>query len=320
MTWVDWLILIFIAVGVWQGFWRGLIRQVVQLVGLVAAIIVSFQLFPVVSSWMETQLKLPVAYTGAFALAVTFFALLVAFEAIGFIVQKLFAPALQANLMNRIGGIAVGVLRQVVIASIVVTLLVTLPTSAAVKQTIEQAKLARPLVKFALSLERMLQGKVKDGAFDSLSFRTTSKDDTTTTALNYTVANPTVDLEGEVKLFAATNEIRRQSKQPALVPNLTLQEVARSHARDMLAKGYFSHISPANEDVTKRVSKTNIQVLTVGENLANAATVEIAQAGLLASKAHRENIVSPDYNAVGIAVLDAGKYGKMIVEVFAKTP
>jgi uncharacterized protein YkwD len=86
----------------------------------------------------------------------------------------------------------------------------------------------------------------------------------------------------------------------------------------MLAKGYFSHVSPQGKDALVRVQEAQISVLSVGENLANAPTVDVGHAGLMASPGHRRNIVSRDFNQVGIGVIDAGKHGKMIVEVFAK--
>jgi uncharacterized protein YkwD len=320
MFWLDWAIIVFILLGAWQGFLRGIMAQLFQIVSLILAIFIAITTFPAVGSFLETQLKLPISYARPLALAGIFFVAGFVLHFLSNILHKLLAPILQANILNRAGGAIVGALRNLLTASIVLALVITLPTPSSVKAGLEKTKLAKPLITLALSLERSLGKLVGDDTLKSLSYRIVPSDETTTTALNYTVADPKVDLAGESELLLITNQVRDKAGVPTLKPHLGLRDVAYSHGRDMLAKGYFSHLSPQGKDALVRVRDAKIDVLAVGENLANAPTVEIAQAGLLGSTGHRQNILNKEFNVVGIAVLDAGSHGKMIVEVFAKIP
>lgn len=320
MIWVDWLIILFIVFGVWLGFWRGFLAQVFQIIALLLALLAAFWIFPSVGGWLEQQLHVSISLARPLSLAVIFFVLAFAFQFGAGILQKLFAPFVAANPINRAAGAIAGGVQKLLIAAFVLVLLVTLPLSAKVKDTINSARLARPLIRVALATEAQLTQWIDSDSLASLSYRTVNSDEKSTTALNYTVADPTVDLPGEATLFVLTNEIRKKDKKAELIPNLRLRAVAEAHGRDMLAKGYFSHLSPQGKDALNRVNEAKITVLTVGENLASAATVEAAQIGLLASPGHRKNILSSDFNQVGISVLDAGTHGKMVVEVFANIP
>jgi uncharacterized protein YkwD len=54
----------------------------------------------------------------------------------------------------------------------------------------------------------------------------------------------------------------------------------------------------------------------VGENLALAPSVDLAHIGLMNSPSHRENILDPNFKRIGIGIIDADPYGKMITQVF----
>lgn len=320
MFWLDWVIIAVVLFGIWRGFWRGFVWQLFQIGSLVAAFLLTFWLFPQVGGWFETQLKLPVSYARPLSLALLFILLSLGLQFVGGILHKLFAPILTANPMNRLAGAIVGGFQHLLFLSIILALMVTLPLPAGIKKQASESRLAKPLITLALSLERQLGGMLGGRNLPSFGYRTVGTTDRTTTSLNFTEANPTEDIESELKLAALVNHYRQNEKLPVLVPHQKLQAAAVAHAKDMLAKGYFSHISPQNKDALARVQETGLVVVSVGENLAHAPTVEIAHAGLLASKGHRENIITKTYTHMGVAVLDAGKHGKMIVQVFAQLP
>jgi uncharacterized protein YkwD len=320
MFWVDLLILGLLAFGLWQGFLRGFITQLFQIISAVAALLVSFWWFPYVGSWFEKQLQIPVSYANPLALGALLIALTYIFQFIAGLLQRLVAPILNANPLNRGAGLILGGARQLLVVSFALALVISLPLSATLKQTIDKSRLSPPMIRFALGLESAMAKLFHNNVVPSLNYRVVQPDETATTALNFTVAAPTVDSIGEAKMLVLTNVTREKVGKKALIPNEALREVARNHAKDMLIRGYFSHSSPQGKDALARVQEAKIQVLAVGENLATAPTTDIAHAGLLASEGHRKNIVNPDFNAVGIGVLDAGTHGKMVVEVFAKLP
>jgi uncharacterized protein YkwD len=58
----------------------------------------------------------------------------------------------------------------------------------------------------------------------------------------------------------------------------------------------------------------------VGENLAYAPDVQTAHTELMASERHRQNILLPQFTLVGIAVLDGGPRGVIVVQNFSGPP
>ena len=103
----------------------------------------------------------------------------------------------------------------------------------------------------------------------------------------------------------------------ALTYDPKLMEVGRKHSADMFKRGYFSHYSPEGKSVADRAEKGGINYLVIGENLAYAPNLDLAHNGLMNSPGHRANILSADFNKIGIGILDGGVYGLMITQVFS---
>lgn len=318
MTWLDWGIIAYAVFGALSGFWRGFVAILFQFASLILALLLTFQLFPRFGGWLDNSLHLPAAYSQPISLAIIFFALLFIFKFLSGLIQRMFTPFLKANPINRAGGAIVGAADSLIITSIVLALLITLPTPANIKTTIQNARFSKPLIAFAFKLDRVL-GKWGHASGVNLGFQT-AKGDSTSVPLNFTDTNPKEDIESEIKLAGLLHALRQKNDKPTLKPNLQLQEVAKAHAKDMLARNYFGHVSPEGDDAGKRITKATINATIVGENLAHAPTLELAQAGLVASPGHLKNMLNADFNSVGIAVYDVGGNGKIVVEVFAFIP
>jgi uncharacterized protein YkwD len=112
------------------------------------------------------------------------------------------------------------------------------------------------------------------------------------------------------------NETRTAAGLAPLMPHDTLQRIARAYGRELFARGTLSHVSPDGETPRDRVVSAGIRVRVVGENLAYADDVTAAHQALMASAPHRANILYPGYRLVGIAVLDGGADGVIVVEDF----
>lgn len=319
MNWVDWVIVLYAGYGALLGFWRGFMALLFQVISLVVATVLTFLLFPKVGGWLESQIHVASTYAQPLSLAILYVVLLFGVQFFGGLVQRLIAPLLSANPLNRAGGALLGAVRHLVILSIVLAVLVTLPTPKELKGVIDASRLAQPLIGLALGLDKSL-GQWSHGVGVRLGFQLVGPDDTGSTPLNYTEPNPTEDVEGELKMLALIETLRDQNKKARLTPNVQLQLAAGAHAKDMMAKNYFGHKSPEGADALARIQAVKLTVTAVGENLAKAQTVELAQAGLLASTGHRKTMLSEDFNSVGIAVMDAGRNGKVVVQLFAKTP
>lgn len=120
----------------------------------------------------------------------------------------------------------------------------------------------------------------------------------------------------EVTLLNLINNERAALGLSPLMPHANIRSVARAHGREMFAFGYLSHLSRQGLSPQQRVLRRGIHVRLVGENIAYAADIREAHEAMMASEAHRQNILLPDYQLVGIGVIDGGPYGVVVVENF----
>ncbi|MBA3723897.1 MAG: hypothetical protein H0W89_03300 [Candidatus Levybacteria bacterium] len=97
----------------------------------------------------------------------------------------------------------------------------------------------------------------------------------------------------------------------------SLRDVAREHSDDMFSRGYFSHQSLEGLSPFDRMEDAGIDFAYAGENLALAPSTPLAMQGLMNSRGHRDNILSPNFNKIGIGVIDGGIYGKMYSQEFS---
>jgi uncharacterized protein YkwD len=84
----------------------------------------------------------------------------------------------------------------------------------------------------------------------------------------------------------------------------------------MVDKEYFGHQSPTYGSPSSMVSAHGIKYHMVGENLAGAGSVAEAHDGLMGSPGHRSNILNRAYNKIGIGIVNQGKHGLVVTQLF----
>jgi uncharacterized protein YkwD len=89
-----------------------------------------------------------------------------------------------------------------------------------------------------------------------------------------------------------------------------LEAVAQRHAADMVARGYFAHVSPSGGTVDKRARRAGYLTApcwALGEDLARApaavASGEAVVAAWMASPGHRSVILDSDFSEGGIGLV-----------------
>jgi len=120
----------------------------------------------------------------------------------------------------------------------------------------------------------------------------------------------------EVTLLNLINNERLAQGLAPLMPHATIRSVARAHGREMFAWGYLSHVSRSGLSPQQRVWRRGVRVRMVGENLAYAGDIREAHEALMASETHRQNILLPSYQLIGIGVVVGGPYGVIVVQNF----
>jgi uncharacterized protein YkwD len=114
------------------------------------------------------------------------------------------------------------------------------------------------------------------------------------------------DPGAEQRLLQLTNLERSQVGAPALQLDPGLSEAAREHAAVMAARGELSHQFAGEAPLQDRLAISSLHLDKAGENVALDVDVDQAHDGLMHSPHHRENLLRPDYNVVGLAVARVG--------------
>jgi uncharacterized YkwD family protein len=113
----------------------------------------------------------------------------------------------------------------------------------------------------------------------------------------------------EQKVVELTNQERAKNGLPALQVDLTLSKMAHEKSRDMSANGYFSHTSPTYGSPFDMMKKYGISYRYAGENIAmGQRTPEEVVKAWMNSEGHRKNILSPNFNTIGVGYVAQGNY------------
>lgn len=101
-----------------------------------------------------------------------------------------------------------------------------------------------------------------------------------------------------------TNAQRKKYGLSLFKENSKLKAMAQTKVEDMFQNQYFSHNSLSGEGVGDLAKDFGYEFLSIGENLAmgNFPDDEDLVEAWMASPGHRENILNPSYQEIGVAV------------------
>jgi uncharacterized protein YkwD len=122
--------------------------------------------------------------------------------------------------------------------------------------------------------------------------------------------------EQEFRLLKLINDERARLALAPLEFSPRLMAAARNHSRDMAARHYLGHDSPAGDTPADRVRDAGLSYEEIGENIylsddPDAARLpERALAAWMQSPAHRANLLSASFrlSAAGVVRADNGGY------------
>jgi len=125
-----------------------------------------------------------------------------------------------------------------------------------------------------------------------------------------------------VKVVELTNLERSKAGLPNLKINPELSQAAQSKAADMIKRGYWSHNTPDGKEPWIFISQSGYSYLHAGENLArDYSSAESAVSAWMNSGSHRANMLNPNYQDIGVAVVEGRVRGvetTFIVQMFGK--
>ncbi|MDP9337433.1 MAG: CAP domain-containing protein [Acidobacteriota bacterium] len=122
----------------------------------------------------------------------------------------------------------------------------------------------------------------------------------------------------EHALFDALNRERTAQGLPALHWDEALASAAREHAARMAQRNVLSHQLPGEPAVQDRATRAGARFSLIAENIAVAPTPGTIHSAWMQSPHHRENILDPQLNGVGIAVIKGGD-GLFAVQDFSQS-
>lgn len=319
MTWLDLLILAFLAYSAYAGFRRGAVLMGLELSSFLIATAVALFLYHPFGAGIKTltHTSAAIGNIGAFSIAWMLTEIACALVARFYILPRL-SRAVQLSRTNRIGGSLLSVLKSVVVVALSFIVFAGLPFSSVTKQAVAGSFFGSASLAYSNGLQSWLASGLGHDLSDSLNFFTVTSDPeaSETIELGYKTTEVTIDQKDEDAMLVLLNHERTSRGLSPLTLNTHARGVARDHSKDMFARGYFSHITPEGKSPFDRLRDSRVDFGTAGENLALAPTLALAHQGLMNSPGHRANILGSHYRTVGIGIIDGGPYGLMITQDF----
>ena len=104
-------------------------------------------------------------------------------------------------------------------------------------------------------------------------------------------------------MMALANQARATAGVPPLRWDDALAKAALKHTLRMVAEGPIAHQYPGELSVSERAGLTGAHFDVIEENVAVGPTTTAIHDGWMQSKGHRENLLNPEADRVGIAVI-----------------
>lgn len=125
------------------------------------------------------------------------------------------------------------------------------------------------------------------------------------------------------KLIDLTNNEREKKGLNKLVENQALDKAAKLKGENMFAENYWAHFAPSGKSPWDFILGSGYKFTFAGENLAkNFQTDDGVVSAWMASPTHRDNLLSPNYKDIGIAVVEGvlnGQQTTLVIQEFGTT-
>ncbi len=122
------------------------------------------------------------------------------------------------------------------------------------------------------------------------------------------------------QLITLTNQQRSSHGAQAVVESPALSQAALLKAQDMFAKNYWAHVGPDGTSPWHFFEIVGYKYIYAGENLARGFDTSSGVVdGWMNSPSHRDNLLNPNYQHIGMAVLNGqmgGESTTLVVQLF----
>ena len=316
-TLVDALVLVLIGLYVLEDVRNGILYGLVQLAGLLLALLAALLFYSVVATELVNRVGLgyglakPLAFGGVWLLSD------LVYSVTARRMTALASRDVARSTIGRLLGIFTGLARGIVVATLLLAIVAALPLPEPITRAVADSRIGSRLAERGETVQRALAGVLGDAVQESISMLTVRPESTERVNLSFRVAAPRIDADAETQMLTLVNRARAENGLEPVAVDPTIRDVARAYSTTMFQQGFFAHIDQNGATPFDRMRAGGATFRAAGENLALAPTVQIAHDGLMNSSGHRANILNPRYRRIGIGVADGGMHGKMFTQNFA---
>jgi uncharacterized protein YkwD len=315
---IDAAVLGLLVIAAWMGFRAGLVATLYSLASWVLATAAAIAFAGPVSGLVETFARLPKPV----ATSVAFVAVIVLVEALfsitGYLAIRPIVGLIRRSAISgadRALGVIPAIARSVFIVAVAILAIEALPVASEVKAAVETSRSGRIVGEQVSAVQPQISALTSQLGGSPLLVTKIGEDETEKLDLPDVLAIEP-DPVAERQLYDLVNEERDKVGLAILAWDDRLVPVARAHSVEMFKLKYFSHESPNAGTPFDRLKMAGIGYSRAGENLAYAQSVSVAHRALMDSPGHRENILRPEFTRIGIGVVNAGAYGRMVTQLF----
>ena len=168
MNWIDAIIIIILIIAMVNGFINGLVKEVASLAALILGIWGAIKFSNFTAAKLYDYFDMTGKYVGIIAFIITFLIIVIVIHFIGMLVDKLM-EAISLGFLNRLLGIFFGLIKSVLILSVVFTVLNSIDAhrSFLPKEKINKSMLYNPISDIAPAIFPIIGEGALGKSFDS---------------------------------------------------------------------------------------------------------------------------------------------------------
>jgi uncharacterized protein YkwD len=315
---IDVAVLALIGVAAWYGYRSGFVATAYSLASWILAVAAALAFEGPAANVVERLANLPTPLAATIGFVVTIVIAEALFSAAGYLAIRPIVALVRRSpfsAADRILGTLPAGMRSLFIVAVAILAIEALPVASEVKAAVETSRTGRAVNAQVAKLQPELEAFAGQLGGAPLLVTRIGEDQTEQLDLpDGLELSP--EPVAERQLFELVNDERTQRGVVALAWDEHLVPVSRAHSEEMFRLKYFSHDSPVTGSPFDRLTSARVSYSRAGENLAYAQSVSVAHRALMDSPGHRENILRPEFTHIGIGVVSAGPYGRMVTQLF----